>query len=141
MKQLMYRDNGGLVGVGLAAEAAAAMGYSLARASNAAAAGTTLVAGKDIGPGLTLVRTSVVGAGFTDTLPTGTLMDTAFASQVAIGESFSMKIANHVGQIQTIGAGATNTVVAGSLTALPANSSAEFIFTRTAANTWTYEQI
>jgi hypothetical protein len=139
MKQLVYRDNG-LQTTGSASEAAAAVGAAISRVSQAAAAGATLVAGKDILPGATLVRTGAGGAAYNDTLPTGTLMDAAFPS-VAVGESFEMTIANHVAAIATIVAGATHTVVAGSLTAIPANSSAKFIFTRTAANTWTYEQI
>ena len=139
MKQLVYRD-GGLMTSGTGGEAAAAMGMAVSRVSQAAAAGATLVAGKDILPGATLVRTGAGGVAYSDTLPTGTLMDAAFPT-VAIGESFEMTIANHVAAVATIVAGATHTVVAGSLTAIPASSSAKFIFTRTAATVWTYEQI
>jgi len=139
MKQLMYR-NQGLAEAGSVGDAAAAVGSAYQRIANATAGAATLVAGKDILPGGILVRTGAGGA-YSDTLPTGALMDDAFAADYAIGESFKMRICSHVAFAETIAAGTGNTAVAGSLTAVPANDSADFIFTRTAVDTWTYEQI
>lgn len=139
MKHLMVREDG-LAIAGNSKQMADAVGNAINRISNATVGAATLVAGKDIVPGAILVRTGSTGA-YSDTLPTGTLMDTAFSAQYAIGESFKMCIASHVAYIETIVAGTANTAVAGSLTAVPANAGAEFIFTRTAVNTWTYEQI
>lgn len=138
MKHLSIREDG-LALAGSQRQMSDAVGNAIHRAANAATAGATLVAGKDIVPGAILVRTGP-GVAYTDTLPTGTQMDAAFASQYAIGESFKMRSASHVAFIQTIAAGAGNTMVAGSLTAVGANATAELIFTRTAVNTWTYEQ-
>lgn len=139
MEQVMIRKDGQSY-AGNQIEGAAAVGNAVLRISNATVGAATLVAGKDILPGATLVRTGSTGA-YSDTLPTGTLMDTAFAAKYAIGEGFEMRICSHVAFIQTIVAGTGNTAVAGSLTAVPANASAWFQFKRTAVNTWTYEQI
>jgi hypothetical protein len=119
--------------------ASQAVGKATQRIANATVGAATLVAGKDIVPGATLVRTGSVGA-YSDTLPTGALMDAAFP-EMAVGDSFEMRIASHVGFIETIVAGAQHTVVAGSLTAVPANASAWFRFTRASVGNWTYEQI
>ena len=139
MKHLMVREDG-LAMAGMQRQMSDAVGNAVHRVANVTAGASTLVAGKDIVPGAILVRTGPT-IGYTDTLPTGTQLDTAFAAQYAIGESFMMRSASHVAFIQTIAAAAGITLVAGSLTAVGANAVAQFIFTRTAVNTWTYEQI
>lgn len=138
MKSVMIRD-GGLGRDASPAEAAAVIGGAVARVSNVTAGAALLVAGKDIFPGAILVRTGA-GAGYSDTLPTGALMDAAFP-EVPLGGSFKMTVASHVAFIETIVAGAQHTVVAGSLTAVAANASADVIFTRVTAGNWTYELI
>lgn len=81
---------------------------------------------------------SGVGAPFSDTLPTGAQMDTAFKATTPIGDGWLMQISNKTAVVMTVVAAAGFTL--GSATAtIAGNTTVTCQVLRTAANTWTFE--
>jgi hypothetical protein len=75
---------------------------------------------------------------FTDTLPTGALMDAAMHPKQLVGGGirYSMKLNNLSAVAMTIAPGVGFTILAGSVTVVPANSAVTLRISRTAAATW-----
>lgn len=118
-----------------------AMGNSLVPTRVASAAAVTYTAAQ-LGTSNYVIRTGMA-ASFSDTLPTGTSLDTYFGAGVALGdiEEFILFNNHPAATVMTILAGANCTIIAGSPVTIAGQTSAHCQLTRIAANSWTFEII
>lgn len=137
MKKVLIRD----AGVQREAEAGevGALVMPTAVVRNATAGALALTAAM-IAPGTAFVRTGGGGAGFADTLPLNAAMVAAFA-EMQVGDSYVMNYINRTGQIATLTASASFTVVAAGGTTIGVGVDCNIRITRSTATAWTAEII
>lgn len=85
-----------------------------------------------------LIRRTGPGGAVADTLATAAEMTAAYP-EIEAGQSIIVHYANRVAFILTLTASAGMTVVAGSLVAIPANTSVRIVLTKVSATAWTFE--
>lgn len=105
-----------------------------------ATAGALSLTAAMLAPGVNLVRTGGGGAGFADTLPLNAAMVAAFPD-MNVGDSYVMEYNNRTGQICTLTASASFTVVAAGGTTIAVGLNCFIKITRSTATAWTAEII